>query len=81
MGLTLCPTCGSSLSAKIIVYEKKLKEACTKYNLDYDTLSLGYLEKDEQYNKSQSSIVVDLCDMYCCRVALMCYLNIEKIVS
>ena len=80
MGLTICPTCGSSFSAKLRVYEKKLKEGCKKFNLDYDTLSLGYLEKDEQFNKIQSKIVLDLCESYCCRVGLMCYVNIEKLV-
>jgi hypothetical protein len=80
MGLSVCPTCGAALSAKIMVYEKKLKEGCLKHNLDYDMLSLGYLDKDEQYCKMQSKIVLELCDCYACRVALMCYVNIEKLV-
>lgn len=80
MGLTVCPTCGEQLSAKIRVYEQKLKEGCQKYNLDYDMLSLGYLERDEKYCEVQSKIVLDLCENYCCRYALMCYVNIEKLV-
>ena len=77
----ICPTCGSVFAAKVAAYEKRLQEGCKKYNLDYDTLSVGYLEKNDEYIKLQEKIIADLCDSYCCSIGLLTYVNIEKLVS
>jgi DNA-directed RNA polymerase subunit N (RpoN/RPB10) len=76
----ICTTCGEMLGSKVLVYERKLKEACNKFNLDYDTLSKGYIEKDDKYIEAQKKIVQDLCENPCCVVALICGVTIEKLV-
>ena len=76
----ICTTGGEMLGSKVLVYERKLKEACGKFNLDYDTLSKGYVEKDPKYIELQKNIILDLCENPCCVVALICGVSVEKLV-
>ena len=76
----ICTTCGEMLGSKVIVYERKLKEVCDKFKMDYDTLSKGYVTKDPRYIEAQKKILQELCENTCCVTALICGVTIEKLV-
>ena len=73
MSYIVCPTCNRLLADKIIPYEEGLTKIC-------DNPKLTDEEKYEAKIKLINSLDIPL-DRYCCRMRLMMYLDLVKIVK
>jgi DNA-directed RNA polymerase subunit N (RpoN/RPB10) len=66
---------------KQILYEDAMKEMCDKVGIDYNLISQGVIEENEAYRTEKQKIVQHLCRRYCCRQALMNYIDVVKYVK
>lgn len=76
-----CPTCGALLRHKQIVYEDRMEEECDKNNIDYEMVSSGLLDRDKNFIEIRSKIVNELCEKMCCKIYLMTFVKVGKIVK
>ncbi|ATZ80595.1 hypothetical protein BMW23_0548 [Bodo saltans virus] len=81
MIFTICPTCGAELSHKQIIYEDKMKEICTKLKINYDMISSGILDNNEEFKKQRADLVMDLCDKICCKGYMITYVRIVDLIK
>lgn len=65
-----CPTCGTLLADKQLDYEEKLKKIC-------DNPKLSQEDKDKQKMELINSMGLE---RYCCKMKLMTYVDLIKIV-
>jgi len=66
----VCPTCGTLLADKQLEYEDKLKKICDDPKMNED-------EKDKKKMQLISSMGLE---RYCCKMRLMSYVDLIKIV-
>jgi hypothetical protein len=76
-----CPTCGCTLRKLQIPYEDKMKAVCEKLNIDHDMIARGILDSNEEYKKERADIVNELAKNICCKIYLMTYVPIVKLVK
>jgi DNA-directed RNA polymerase subunit N (RpoN/RPB10) len=71
----ICP-CGELLSNKQLVYEEKMKKVCEDLGVDFDMVSQGLTDKNEEYKNKRSEILNGLCRRYCCKSLMITYIDI-----
>ena len=76
-----CPTCGEVLGNKELIYEQKMKELCNSLGIDDDIVSMGHMDKHEEFIKKRQDIVQDLVSNICCRMRLITYIDIVQIIK
>lgn len=76
----LC-SCGEILGNKQLVYEEQMRQLCDDLRMNYDMVSSGLAENNEEYRKGRSEIVNNLCRRYCCKQALITYVDIIKLIT
>jgi hypothetical protein len=78
----ICPTCGALLSNIQLPYQRDIKELCERYNVDLELMSRGIVN-DEKFNGEKERIINKYTDndRYCCRMRLLNFSEIVKIVG
>lgn len=76
-----CPTCGALLRHKQIVYEDRMNKLCTEMGVDYDTVSSGSLDKNEEFKEKRAKVVNELCEKICCKMNMLTYVSLVKIIK
>jgi len=78
----ICPTCGALLSNIQLPYQRDIKELCERYNVDLELMSRGIVN-DEKFNGEKERIINKYTDIdrYCCRMRLLNFSEIVKIVG
>ena len=77
----LCPTCGALLSNIQLPYQRDIIKLCEKYNVDLELMSRGIVN-DKNFN-DEKKIIIDKYtdeDRYCCRMRLLNFSELVKIV-
>jgi hypothetical protein len=77
----ICPTCGALLRHKQIVYEDEMEKVCDEIGIDYEMVSKGILDRNEEYRKKRADIVNKLCDKLCCKTYMITYVSIGKLIK
>jgi hypothetical protein len=77
----LCPTCGSILRRKQIVYEDRMEEVCEKIGVDYEMVSSGLLDGNKEFLDKRAEVVNKLCEKQCCKIYLMTFVKIGKLIK
>ena len=75
-----CPTCGELLGNKELIMIEKLKKVCDDLEIDDEMISQGY-DKHPEYVQKRQKIISDLCNKICCRIRMMTYVDIVKIIK
>lgn len=76
----VCPTCGEFLSNKELIYENEMKNICESLEINDEIISQGNLEKNQHYIKKKQHIINKLVSKPCCKMRLMNYLDLVKII-
>lgn len=74
-------SCGELLGNKEIIYEERMKKVCSDLKINFDLVSKGFSDHNEEYKKKRSEIVSDLCDNYCCKLALITYVDVVELIK
>jgi DNA-directed RNA polymerase subunit N (RpoN/RPB10) len=77
----LCPTCGSLLRRKQPVYEDRMEEVCEEIGVDYEMVSSGLLDGNKEFLDKRAKVINDLCEKQCCKVYLMTYVKVGKLIK
>jgi DNA-directed RNA polymerase subunit N (RpoN/RPB10) len=77
----ICPTCGNLLANVQLPYQKDIKKLCEQYNVDIEMMSRGIID-NEKFNEEKKKILDKYTDLerYCCRMRLMNFCDIVRIV-
>lgn len=75
MLLPVCP-CGEVLSNKQLIYEEKLKKVCDEIGIDFEMVSQGFADLNDDYKNKRSEIINGLCRRYCCKQLMLTYIDI-----
>jgi len=77
----ICPTCGNLLANVQLPYQKDIKKLCEEYNVDIEMMSRGIID-NEKFNEEKKKILDKYTDpeRYCCRMRLMNFCDIVRIV-
>lgn len=78
---TVCPTCGEILANKNLEYEKEMKKICNELGLDFDTISQGLVDQNEEYRQRRSSVINKLCRRWCCKQQIATSVDIVQIIK
>jgi DNA-directed RNA polymerase subunit N (RpoN/RPB10) len=73
MSYIVCPTCNRLIADKMIPYEEGLKKISDNPNLSSE-------QKDNEKIKLMDNLKIPK-DRYCCRMRLMCYRDLVRIVK
>ena len=77
----MCP-CGEILGNKQLVYEERMKKVCEKYNVDYNMVSQGLADRNEDFRNERANIVNSVgCRRYCCKQLLITYVDIVHLIK
>ena len=79
--LYLVCTCGEILGNKQLVYEEYMKKVCEEIGIDFDMISQGLSDKNEEFKKKRCDIVNKLCRRYCCKQYLINYIDIVYLIK
>ncbi len=77
----ICPTCGALLSNIQLPYQRDIHKLCEKYNVDLELMSRGIVN-DKNFN-DEKKVIIDKYtdeDRYCCRMRLLNFSELVKIV-
>lgn len=77
----LCPTCGSCLRKKQIVYEDRMNKICNDLNVSYDMVSEGILDSNKEFQEKRANVVNELCEKMCCKMYMLTYIQIGKLIK
>ena len=77
----LCPTCGALLRRKQAIYEDRMDEVCEEIGVDYEMVSSGLLDKNKEFLNKRAKVVNDLCEKQCCKIYLMTFVKIGKLIK
>jgi len=77
----LCPTCGALLRHKQIVYEDRIEKLCTELGINTDIVSKGIVDRNPEFVKRRSEIVNELCEKMCCRIYMITYISVGKVIN
>lgn len=75
----LC-SCGALLRNKQIVYEDEMEKLCDEYDITYDMISSGIMDDNEEFKKKRSEIINRLCEKICCKINMMTYVQVGRLV-
>ena len=78
---TKCPTCCATLRHKQIVYEDRMNKICSDLKVDYDMVSSGVLDKNEEFQKRRSEVVNNLCEKSCCKMYMLTYVSVGRLIK
>jgi len=73
--------CGELLGNKQLIYETKVKELCVKLGIDVEMISRGMVNDNPEYKQEIQNIIGSLCRRYCCKMAMMNYIDIVNVVK
>lgn len=79
--LYLTCSCGEILGNKQIVYEERLKKVCEELSIDFEMVSQGLADKNEEYKKKRSEIINSICRRYCCKQAMITYVDLVGLIK
>ena len=79
--LYLVCTCGEILGNKQLVYEEYMKKICENLNLDFNMVSQGLADKNEEFKKQRCEIIKKLGRRYCCKQALLTYVDVVHLIK
>jgi len=74
-------SCGKLLGHLQLIYEEGMRKICEKFNMDYNAYSLGEIENNTEYRNERSKLLNSLCKRYCCKNALMNYIDIVNLIK
>lgn len=77
----ICPECGELLRHKQIIYEKEMARVCDEINIDYNMISQENIERNEDYIKKRQDIVNELCDNICCKMNMITYVSVVRLIK
>lgn len=77
----VCPSCGEVLGNKQLVYESEMKKTCDNMGIDFDMVSRGVSDKDEDYVKARQAIVNKICRHWCCKQLLITYVDLVRLIK
>ena len=69
------------LRHKQIVYEDRMKQVCSDLEIDYDMVSKGILDNNDEYKKKRSDVVNDLCEKMCCKIYMITYVPMVNLIK
>jgi len=76
----LCYNCGCLLRHKQIVYEDRMEKICNEMGVNYDIVSKDTLSPDSEYSEKRAEVVNELCEKICCRLTMITYVSIGKLI-
>lgn len=79
--LYLVCTCGEVLGNKEIVYEEGLKQICEDLSVDFDMISQGFGDKDNEFKEKRCKLVNGLCRRICCKQLLVTYVDVVQLIK
>lgn len=79
--LYLVCTCGEILGNKEIVYEDGLKQICEDLSVDFDMISQGFGDKDNEFKERRCKLVNSLCRRICCKELLITYVDVVQLIK
>ena len=79
--LYLICTCGEILGNKQLVYEQEMKKICNELGIDFDTVSQGIADQNEDFKTRRSDVINKLCRRYCCKQQMATYVDIVNIIK
>lgn len=79
--LYLVCTCGEILGNKQLVYEEQMKKVCEKIGIDFDMVSQGISDNNEEFIKNRCDIVNKLCRRICCKQQLINYVDLVYLIK
>lgn len=79
--LPLVCTCGEVLGNKQLVYEDNMRKVCEELGIDFDMISQGLADKNEDFKKKRCDIVNKLCRRICCKQTLITYVDIAQLIK
>ena len=74
--LPIICSCGEILGNKQLIYETEMKNVCELIGLDYNAVSQGIIDTNDEYVKARQKIVKTLCRRPCCKQAIMNYIDL-----
>jgi hypothetical protein len=77
---TVC-SCGEILGNKQLVYEKEMIKICNELGLDFDTISQGQVDQNDEYKIRRSAVINKLCRRWCCKQQMATYVDIVHIIK
>jgi len=79
--LQMICSCGEILGNKEILYEERMSNACNIIGMDFNALSLGDVDLNDEYKKLRQDVINDLCRRYCCKQNMMNYLDLVLMIK
>jgi len=79
--LLLVCTCGEILGNKQLVYEDNMRKVCEELNIDFDMVSRGLTDINEDFKKKRCDIVNNLCRRICCKESMITYVDIVQLIK
>lgn len=76
----ICP-CGEILGNKQLVYEDRMKKVCDETGIDFDMVSQGFADKNEDFKKKRCDIVNSICRRICCKQLLINYIDLVHLIK
>ena len=77
----VCPTCGELLANKQLKYMEQMKNVCEELGIEDEVISLGEVDNMEDYIKHRQKITQDLFKNICCRMRVLNYIELVKIIK
>jgi DNA-directed RNA polymerase subunit N (RpoN/RPB10) len=74
-------SCGELLGNKELVYEEEMRNVCAELGIDSEMISRGMVNDNLEYKQKLQNIVGKLCRRYCCKMAMMNYVDIVNIIK
>lgn len=78
--LPLVCTCGEILANKEIVFQDGMRKVCGDLGVDFEMISQGLADKNEEYKRQRGEIINGLCRRICCKEAMITYCDIVQII-
>lgn len=79
--MMICPCCGSLLGHKELLYEIGIKKICDENGIDFNSVSLGKMDNDDKIKQAKKELVNMLCDSYCCKMLLLNYVDLVRLIK
>ncbi len=76
----ICP-CGEILGNKQLVYEERMKKVCEDIGIDFDMMSQGLADKNEDFKSKRCEIINQLCRRICCKQLLINYVDVVQLIK
>ena len=77
----ICCSCGELLGNKQLIYETSMKKVCESLNVDFEMVSQGFTDNNEEFKKQRCDIVNKLCRRYCCKQLMITYIDLVNLIK